>query len=161
MKIASVLFPIFLGMALSIYAQEPSILCKGKGYVGYMFDTNYIVLKSIKEQKGKSMLSCNEIETAEHILKSKLAALSSSKINQLKNCPNIVKKLSKYRRQYFGFVNTRGEKIIWINCFWNKDLNDKSKHDLIIVNDGCSYYWNIEVNLTNNSLSSLKINGKG
>ncbi len=161
MKITSVFFPIFLGMALNIYAQEPSILCKGKGYVGYMFDTNYLVLKSIKKQQSRLVLSCDEIKTAEHILKSKLAALNSSKINQSKNCPAIVKKLSKYRRQYFGFVNTKGEKIIWINCFWNKDLNDKSKHDLIIVNDGCSYYWNIEVNLTNNSLSNLEINGRG
>ena len=146
---------------MNINAQKEAIFCKGKGYKGYMFDTSYLVLKSIKEQQRKTMLSCDEIKIAEGILKKNLVDLNASKINQTEGCPNIIKKLCKYRRQYFGFINTKGEKIIWINFFWNKEFNDKAKYELIGVNDGCSYYWNIEVNITTNSLSNLQVNGKG
>lgn len=161
MKKAIILFSIFFGVLMNINAQKEAVFCKGKGYKGYVFDTSYLVLKSIKEQQGKAMLSCDEIKIAEGILKKKLVDLNATKINQTEGCPNIVKKLCKYRRQYFGFINAKGEKIIWINLFWNKEFNDKSKYELIGVNDGCSYYWNIEVNITTNSLSNLQVNGKG
>ena len=81
-------------------------------------------------------------------------------INQSKGCSNINRKRGKYCR-HFGFINTKGEKLIWINLFWNKDLRDKAKYDLISVNDGCSYYWNVEVNITTKTLSNLQINGNG
>ena len=119
-----------------------------------------MILKSINGQQSRATISCDEIKIAENILKNKLATLNANRINQPKGCPNICKKLYKYYRQYFGFINSKGEKVIWINMFWNKELNDESKHELISVNDGCSYYWNIEVNITAQSLSSLRINGE-
>lgn len=161
MKKAIILFSILIGIAMNLYAQKEAIFCIGKGYKGYVFDTSYLVLKSIKEQQGKAVLTCDEIKIAETILKKNLAALNANKINQTEGCPNISKKLCRYRRQYFGFINSKGEKVIWINMFWNKEFNDKSKYELIGVNDGCSYYWNIEVNIKTNSLSNLQINGKG
>lgn len=146
---------------MNLHAQKEATFCKGKGYKGYVFDTSYLVLKSIKEQRSRAILSCDDIKIAEGILKNNLPALNFNKINQTKGCPNISKKLCKYYRQYFGYINSKGEKIIWINMFWNKEFNNKSKYDLIVVNDGCSYYWNIEVNITTHSLNNLQINGKG
>lgn len=161
MKKATLLFAVLFGLAMNLNAQKEAVFCKGKGYKGYVFDTSYLVLKSIKEQQSKAVLSCDEIKIAENILKKNLAALNANKINQTKGCPNISKKLCKYRRQYFGFINSKGEKVIWINMFWNKELNEKAKYELISVNDGCSYYWDIEVNITTNSLSNLQVNGEG
>lgn len=145
---------------MNLHAQKEAMFCKGKRYKGYVFDTSYLVLKSIKDEQSRAMLSCDEIKIAEDILKNNLAALNANKINQAEGCPNISKKLCKYSRQYFGFINSKGEKVIWINMFWNKEINEKSKYQLINVNDGCSYYWNIEVNITTSTLSNLQINGK-
>jgi len=152
---------MFLIFSFNLHAQKEAALCKGKGYCGYMFDTSYIILKSIKEQQGRIILSCDDIHIAEEILREQLFSLNGSKINQSKGCPNINRELSKYWRQYFGFTNNKGETIIWINMFWNKDFRDRAKHDLISVNDGCSYYWNVEVNITTKTLSNLQINGNG
>jgi hypothetical protein len=161
MKKTIILFSALFMIVMSCYAQKEAAFCKGNGYKGYVFDTSYFVLKSIKEQVSRAVLFCDEIKIAEGILKSNLAALNAGRINQTKGFPNINKKLYKYLRQYFGFINAKGEKIIWMNMFWNKELDDRSRHELISVNDGCSYYWNIEVNLTTHSLSNLKINGNG
>lgn len=161
MKRAITILTVILGIAVSLHAQKEAVFCKGRCYKGYIFDTSYLIFKSVKQQQSRALLSGNEIEKAENILKNNLVALNANKINQTDGCPNISKKLRKYHRQYFGFINSKGEKIVWINMFWDKKFNNKSKYELISVNDGCSYYWNIEVNITTSTLSNLQINGKG
>lgn len=149
----------FLGY--TSYSQHNTKFCSDKGYQGYIFDTSYLVLKSILNQERKIELSCNDLVMAEQLLKKNLKSLNEKKINQGKGCPNINKKLCKYYRQYFGFKNKNGESIIWINLFWNKSLIKQAQTEIISVHDGCSYYWNIEVNLSKGILSNLNINGKG
>jgi hypothetical protein len=73
----------------------------------------------------------------------------------------IDRKLKKYCRQYVGFVNSKGERVIWINLFWNKDLIDDAAKDIIRVNDGCSYYWNVGVNIDRKLICDLQVNGNG
>ena len=147
--------------AHTLHAQNESILIKGRRYQGYIFDTSYFVLKSIENQVGRINLSLEEVKLAESILKTKLSKINSNKHSQTSSCPNIEKYLNKYFRQYFGFINNRGENVVWINMFWNKDLNENAKHNLIIVSDGCSYYWDIEVNIATEALKNLAINGNG
>jgi hypothetical protein len=161
MKKTIILFSALVTIVMNLHAQKEAVFCQGKCYKGYMFDTSYLFLKSINAQQSRAVLTCDEIKMAEGILKSNLATLNADRINKTKGCPDISKKICKYRRQYFGFINSKGEKIIWINMFWNKEFNDRSKYELISVNDGCSYYWNIEVNITTNTISNLQINGKG
>jgi hypothetical protein len=35
----------------------------------------------------------------------------------------------------------------------------RASKELIIVNDGCSYFWNIEVNIDTETVSNLMVNG--
>jgi len=161
MKRTAIFLIAIFSLSINLYAQKESRFCKGKGYKGYVFDTSYLVLKTIQGQQSKTYLSCDEIKVAEGILIKELAGLNKNKANQSAGCPNINDKLSKYCRQYFGFVNTKGEKVIWINMFWNRDFKDRAKYELINVNDGCSYYWNVEVNISTKTLSNLQVNGKG
>lgn len=157
-----VIFILFvLCFSCDIYSQKQAEYCSGKGYNGYIFDTSYLVLKSIANQVQKIELNCNDVALAEQILDKNLKALNEKKINQSQGCPNIKRKLCKYYRQYFGFQNASGERIIWINLFWDKSLIKQGQSELIMVNDGCSYYWNVEVNLTKGTLNNLYINGKG
>lgn len=148
-------------LSANLYGQNGALFCKGKGYQGYVFDTSYFVLKSVKQQQGKINLSCDEVKIAEEVLNKELLNFNKDKINQSQRCPDINKNLHKYCRQYFGFINTNGEKIVWINLFWNRAFKKMAKYELVNVNDGCSYYWNIEVNISAKTISNLQINGKG
>ncbi len=101
-----------------------------------------------------------EIEKAELVLNSNLQDLNRQLVNQ-SSTPIIHKKLSKYKRQYFGYIDQNGNRILLINCFWskNKDDSDHWLIERIMVFDGGSYYWNVKFNLDKNELFDLAING--
>jgi hypothetical protein len=109
----------------------------------------------------KERLAMDDVEKAEELLKEKLEKINAGRINQVGDCPVIDKKLKKYCRQYVGFINDRGQKVIWINLFWNKELDKQAAKEIINVQDGCSYYWNIEINIDTGGLYNLHVNGNG
>ena len=100
-----------------------------------------------------------EIFEAEKALKSKLKEANRNLENQY-NSPIIHRNLKKYKRQYFGFINDKGEKILYINSLWKKNEEEtKWLQQLIMVSDGGSHYWNIEYNLETDELINLSVNG--
>jgi hypothetical protein len=104
--------------------------------------------------------SKQEIEIAEQALIKQLAAINADRQNQ-DATPIIDKNLSKYKRQYFGYTNDKGNKILFINCFWKRNKEDEKLwlNERIMVLDGGSYFWNIKFNLTTNELFDLDVNG--
>jgi len=71
------------------------------------------------------------------------------------------RKLEQYNRQFVGAINSKGEKIIWINCLILAGDNFKNwKTDIIMVNDGGNAFFNVRVNLITNTYYDLMINGK-
>ena len=111
-----------------------------------------------------------DIENAESILRRQLSNINKDKVNQFGGYPIIHRNLNSYFRQYVGILNEKGQKIIHINFYWNKySLIDKIKgyhnsrinfkSNYAIVFDGGSYYWQINVNLEEQKLSDLQING--
>jgi hypothetical protein len=84
--------------------------------------------------------------------------LNAQYINQQKGCPVIHKNLSHYSRQYVGYIDQEGAKVIWINFLWSKYNDRDLSKDVIEVHDGCSYYWNIKIDITNNRAYNLDIN---
>lgn len=149
------------GLVFNIYAQQEAKFYRGKCFKGYIFDSSYLLFKSIAQQKGRTQLSSDDIDVAEKILKMNLTSLNNNNLNQSAHCPNIEKNYNKYVRQYFGFFNKKGEKIVWINFFLEKEFNKRAKYELISVSDGCSNFWNVEINITQEKVSNLKINGSG
>ena len=100
-----------------------------------------------------------EIFEAEKALKSKLKEANRNLENQY-NSPIIHRNLKKYKRQYFGFINDKGEKILYINSLWKKNEEEtKWLQQIIMVSDGGSHYWNIEYNLEADELINLSVNG--
>jgi hypothetical protein len=100
-----------------------------------------------------------EIFEAEKALKLKLKEANRNLENQY-NSPIIHRNLKKYKRQYFGFINDKGEKILYINSLWKKNEEEtKWLQQIIMVSDGGSYYWNIEYNLDTEELMNLSVNG--
>jgi hypothetical protein len=101
-----------------------------------------------------------EIDKAEIALHNNLQTLNKQLVNQ-SSTPIIHKNLHKYKRQYFGYINKNGDRILLINCLWSMDKEDTVLWltGRIIVHDGGSYYWNIKFNLDKNELFDLDING--
>lgn len=132
---------------------------EGKGFKGYVFGKDEIVLVSIKQQKSRCTPSKEDILKVEQLLKAKLELANKDLENQLGNYPVIHEKLKKYLRQYVGFVNSKGEKVIWVNFLWNKDLTEKAAYEIIHVQDGGSYFWSIKINIDKEELFELSVNG--
>ena len=102
----------------------------------------------------------NEIELAELSLKIELKELNKPLINQ-HDSPIIHKRLRKFKRQYFGYINESGHRILLINCFWNKQAHKNWLNSKVSVLDGGSYYWSINYDLDTLNLYDLYINGSG
>jgi hypothetical protein len=151
-------FLIILSTLFILSSNEPCFVV-GRGYKGYIFHESHFVMVSVEQQKSRYTPTSKDVEIAEQLLREQLSGLNKSHANQSGSCPIIDKKLQKYKRQYVGFINEKGEKILWINCIWSKELESQLSLDIISVKDGCSYYWSIKVNITTAKAYELDING--
>lgn len=147
------------------------IVAKGKTY-GTVFLENASCLYC-EQFDTKFSPTVEDISLAEDILKSKIKTINADRLNQGQGCPVIHKNLNKYRRQYVGHIDTNGDKIIHVNFDWNrystldnirgiyKSESDSWKKEWKVVFDGCSYYWGVKINLDNEKLFDLSVNGFG
>jgi hypothetical protein len=135
---------------------------KGKCFDGYIFPKTYTGFFPIENIKGRFTPQQLDVLKAEKTLKEQLNSLNKDLLNQTGNCPDIHKNLKKYKRQYIGVIAENGDCIIWINFIWIKDKESikKINDEIIIILDGCSYYWNVKVNLTKGKLFDLSINAQ-
>jgi hypothetical protein len=103
-----------------------------------------------------------DIDKAEHALNTQLKALDSIGYNS----PRIYKHLQKYGRQYFGYIDSLGHRMLLINCIWkDKDFDDMFDRDflrqIIMVDDGGDNFWNVKCNIDTDKLFELEVNGQG
>ena len=146
---------------------------KKNRYEGVIFSKDYLGLMNSSDNKFTP--TPTDIDSAEIVLRKGIKSININRPNQFDNCPVIHRKLGKYKRQYFGYIDTSGDRIILINCFWDKNgfygfidkvfYNEpddfKWKTEEKYVLDGCSYYWKIKVNLTKKKLFDFGVNGIG
>lgn len=64
-----------------------------------------------------------------------------------------------YKQQYVGILASNGDKMLWVN-FFNKSLKDYENWQSQVVTSygGGNNFFNIKVNLTQNTYTDLKIN---
>lgn len=68
--------------------------------------------------------------------------------------------LKKYKRQYIAFVNSKGEKKVFINCFCISEWSFKYwKKSLVQVDDGGSCFFQVTINLNTLGYEQFKTNG--
>ncbi|GAA4850874.1 hypothetical protein [Algivirga pacifica] len=122
---------------------------------------NYLFLSEVDSTSYRWTPSQDEILKTESILRNKLKESAQYvPMNGASGCPIIHKKLKHYYRQYVAFKNEKGERIIHINCHWDKKRNYYAYDtDYTLVMDGCSYYWSVSVNLDTGELFDLWVNG--
>ena len=122
------------------------------------FDTGEIVIFNInadwwlKKRLDSSQsfsLTNSNIQTIEKIFKKCLNENNMSSLH--------------YRRQYVPYIDKKGHRCVWINCFCSDYGNDYAdwKRSIILVEDGGSCYLNLIIDLTDMSYSNFEINGSG
>lgn len=148
------------------------IAVKSNRFRGTIFTAAYNTGQFIITTDSVSRFTPNQedIFLAETILKDQIKEINKGHPNQLLKREYIEKNLSKYFRQYVGFTNSNGERIVHINMHWDRfSLSDRISgywdsrldytSDYSIVFDGGSRYWSINVNLNSKKLFGLSVNG--
>lgn len=70
--------------------------------------------------------------------------------------------LKKYKRQYIPFINSKGERNVYVNCFCTSDWGfDYWKKTLVQVDDGGSCFFQVTINLTKLKFEQFSTNGYG
>ncbi|CAN5245034.1 hypothetical protein BH09BAC1_BH09BAC1_04180 [soil metagenome] len=150
---------LLLGLFIIQISEEPRYVA-GIGYQGYVFPKEYNTNWLEFGEKIKYNPTDNDILLAEKLLAEEIPEMNKKRDNQGKGCPIIDKELHKYMRQYFGYIDSKFDTVIWINCVYGNDNpSDASWKELIMVDDGCSHYWSIEINITQGYAYNLFING--
>lgn len=130
-----------------------------ESYKGVIVNENVDIF--VDDKKEWFEPSLQEVKKAEQLLANQIEELNKEKLNQRsEECPVIDRNLNKYIRQYIGYINTSGEKIILINMLWAEDVDYGGLDtEYILIFDGCSHYWKVKVNLSSGKVYDLEING--
>ena len=67
--------------------------------------------------------------------------------------------LANYKRQLVMVTNAKGEEAVWVNCFCSEGNQVSCRHQIIEVYDGGNYYFNVKLNLTQQTWYDLMVNG--
>lgn len=68
-------------------------------------------------------------------------------------------RLRVFKRQYFGYINEDGEKVLVINAFWNgiEQASEDEWLNKVIKGSQAPYFWTVKYNLDSNELYDLVI----
>lgn len=158
-KRAEILIITTVIFTTSVFSQSENFV-SGNNYQGYIFPEDHNELIGVDNQRGTFTPLPKEIAGIESKLRNCISKLNKDIPNQGKGCPKIRKSiLDKYIRQYFGFIDNNGNKIIIINFVWEKGLGaNKIDTKLVSVLDGCTRYWNIKYNMTSYRFFDIEVN---
>ncbi len=160
------LIPYFLAFAIIACQNNTSV--NKKDYTAITnkeIDTNKIVLLQFHpgnfylSDKSAKPTSVNRSECflTQNILAQCINAMNDSTQNlKIYRIPYI--DLNLYKQQYIPYINSNGDKIVWVNCLCDQNVSDWKK-DIIIVRDGGSCYFHVEINLTRKNYGLLYVNG--
>ena len=175
MKSAVCAIYIFLCFFNSAQAQKVSFVekrtsyhtyVKGVNFEGVIFSEDFAFPFLSQQSKERRFTPTTaEIETAESLLAANLKSVNQLKINQGgENGPVIHENLSKFVRQYYGYISQSGEKIVFISCLLKANYTSSGKElpnwlkGAVVVLNGGSNYWQVQANLKSNSLFGLSVN---
>lgn len=104
-------------------------------------------------------LSKNEINQIENIIDKEIAKINKDFKKSQRTKFNYVGNPKKYFKQIIPVINSKGEKVVWVNCLCTVSNEPDWKTRLIGVLDGGSCYFNCKINLTTHKFYDLMVNG--
>ncbi|MBB6613151.1 hypothetical protein H7F15_19080 [Pontibacter sp. Tf4] len=134
-------------------------LVESPSFSGVIFDkqkrphtdvfTLRMLVRPTQEEKVTAFTpSLEEVIEAEKILK-RCVEVDKIGADSMEIWEGAIRELPLYRRQYFGAINGKGQKLIWINCFSKK--TDFMRFDwrtkVVSVDDGGDWFFNIVTNI--------------
>ncbi len=134
----------------------------GEGFEGVVFSSSFPFpfIDSI-DSPQRFTPTLAEIEQAESIFTANISELNKLHLNQGgTKGPVIEDNMSKYIRQYFGYLTDDNERIIYISCLWNTNQPkpERWRQGAVLVVNGGSNYFQVQANLTTRDLFALTIN---
>jgi hypothetical protein len=138
---------------------EQTTLVNGERFKGVIFSADYELPIFDHADKSRFTPIVEEVMKFEKELERRIKEINKNRPNQGRHYgPIIDKNLSKYSRQYAGFINDKGERMIHAGLNWKR--NDETwKTDFILVFDGGSYHWTIRYNLDKDDFFYFGVNG--
>jgi hypothetical protein len=131
----------------------------GDNYNGIIFPEKYELPILDGTDKGRFTPTKEEVRIFEKELKRRIKKINQERPNQGRRCgPVIHNKLGRYTRQYIGFVNERGQRILHIGFNW-KRTDQVANEVFILTLDGGSYHWTIRYNLDTDEFFRFMVNG--
>ncbi len=141
--------------------------CANESNCTYIFKKEQLTYLHFIDIKEKFTPSISEVKQTEKILNDNMPAWTKTQYKDDFACPNIYSNMHKYCKQYAGYFNSKGEKIIYLNAFYdeekfNGEIEKKYIPEaFIIAQDGCSNYWRTEINLNTRELLMFMVNSHG
>ena len=126
---------------------------------GYIIEEHKSILGVETISSQRFTPSQSDVILAEKIVLDNKRSIKRMPIYKMQR-PGVFCFYNKYFRQYVGFVDQTGNKIILINYIRNKRLIKTSDvSEIITVLDGDNRYWYAVVNLEQQNLVKVFING--
>ena len=116
-------------------------------------DFEYVILDNKYYSDKPSSLTIKELIFIENIISNKVE--ETIEFHEYQS-----KKKSNFVRQYSTYIDSNGNKIVWINfiCDSNKEiLKDWKKHIMNVI-DGGSCFFNLKVNLDTTEIFDYRLN---
>jgi len=159
------LLTILLFISVTTFGQvikkisEQTTFINGGQFKGVIFSTVYELPIFDHADKSRFTPTVDEVMKFEKELEKRIKEINKNRPNQGRHHgPIIDKNLSRYGRQYAGFVNDKGERIIHVGLNWKRH-DEEWKTDFILVFDGGSYHWTIRYNLDKDEFFHFGVNG--
>lgn len=133
----------------------------GGNYHGWAFHKDWDVDVQVESQDGRFTPTDEEIAQTEKLIQKRLAYVNRFHENQEGQCPIIDEHIRKYERQYVGFTDVHGYRIVWVNFVWDDNAKGKLANDIFLTEGGCGHYWHIQCNLDTEKVYGLEVNGSG
>lgn len=141
-------------------ASEHSTYVKGDNFEGVIFDKDYRskffpVIDSMSKRFSPTV---EEVLLLEKALSSQIKELNKHRNYQTRKNA-IDRHLNRYCRQYYGYIDLKGKKIIGVNSFI-RDFEDNSwRWEYQLFFDGGASVWQVMFDISTDKLFSFGTNG--
>ena len=117
----SLILPLFVFIVSAVSAQKIIKIEKASDYSTHVIGNDFEGVIFSATYNGSSLIKDKNLKyTPTEINVIEVEKLIASNMNIIKYKDNqnlfIYKHLKKYLRQYFGYINEKGQKVIYINC---------------------------------------------
>jgi hypothetical protein len=102
--------------------------------------------------------SAADVEQAERLIARQLPSLTATPAYQQPRLPEIVARLARYSRQYFGLKTPNGQRVLWVSFLLSTAAHPGWRTAQVSVRGGGHGYFDLLVNLDAGACQELRIN---